>query len=300
MMIRSYRGGSVVHEDPDLVWVDLCDPSEDELSAVGSEYGLHALAVEDAVQRNQRPKLDHYDGHLFITMYQVHLDGEHLRSAEFAVFATDHVVVTVRWPDGPPIDPDRFELPPKNVGCLLHSLLDLVVDSQLDTVQALDERLDELEEQLFSDRPSKDVARSAAKLRRSMSRLRRLSLPMREIVSGLLRHEPFVADGHLKPYFRDVLDHAAHTEDWLESLRELAATFRETELGIQGNKLNDVMKKVTGWAAVIAVPTAITGFYGQNVPYPGSEQPWGFWVSTAVICLMSVGLYISFRRRDWL
>ncbi len=97
-----------------------------------------------------------------------------------------------------------------------------------------------------------------------------------------------------------MLDHSVHTDDWLDSLRELASTVRETELGVQGNRLNVIMKKVTGWAAIIAIPTAITGFYGQNVPYPGFEQPWGFWFSSAVIVLCSVGLYTFFRARDWL
>jgi magnesium transporter len=289
-----------IRSSAEFEWIDLCEPTEDELSSIGATLGLHSLAIEDAVQRNQRPKLDQYDGHLFIAMYWVHLDGDRLRAEELAVFATDHAVVTVRWPDGPPVDPDRLELPPKSVGAVLHGLLDLVVDAHLDAVRALDERLDELEEQLFSDSPSKDLARRAARLRRGMSHLRRLSLPMRDIVTGLLRHEPSLVDRQLAPYFHDVLDHAVHTEAWLDSLRELAATIRETELGIQGNRLNDIMKKVTGWAAVIAVPTAVTGFYGQNVPYPGYEQPWGFWLSTAVISLLSVGLYASFRRRDWL
>ena len=91
-----------------------------------------------------------------------------------------------------------------------------------------------------------------------------------------------------------------HTAQWTDSLRDLTTTIRENHLNIQSNQLNVVMKKVTGWAAVIAVPTAITGFYGQNVPYPGFQQPSGFWVSTAAICALSVGLYVFFKRRDWI
>jgi magnesium transporter len=321
---RSYRNGSLVKEnfpvaevsdhldDGDngdgVVWIGLDGPTEAELMAVGEELGLHSLAIEDAVQRNQRAKLDHYDGHLFLSVYSARLDGVELRTAELAAFVTDRAVVTVHWPDG--IEPgelaERFDdgLPVDGVGVLVHAVLDLVADSHLDAVHAMDEQLDAMEERLFDDTHSArvrgELARQAARLRRSLSQLRRVALPMRDIAAGVLRHESSMVDNRLRPYFHDVLDHAAHTESWLDSLRELAATIKETELAVQGNRLNVVMKQVTGWAAIIAVPTAITGFYGQNLPYPGFEQTWGFWFSSAVIVLSSVGLYAFFKARDWL
>ena len=104
----------------------------------------------------------------------------------------------------------------------------------------------------------------------------------------------------MTPYFQDVYDHVLRAAEWTESLRDLVTTIRETQLNIQGNRLNLIMKKVTGWAAIIAVPTAITGFYGQNVPYPGDGQPWGFWTSTVAILVVGGGLYLLFKRRDWL
>ena len=88
--------------------------------------------------------------------------------------------------------------------------------------------------------------------------------------------------------------------DWMDNLRDLLATVRETQLTIQGNRMNLIMKKVTSWAAIIAVPTAVTGFYGQNVPYPGFSTMVGFWTSTGIIVALSIGLYVAFRRRDWL
>lgn len=318
---RAYRDGVLAKEDfpltkvsdqlaePDtLVWVDLCAPSESDLAEVGEELGLHSLAIEDAVQRGQRAKLDRYTGHLFLALYsaRVEITPAVLRTAEVAVFATDRVMVTVRWPGGFDIDEvvhrwDHAELRPDGVGVLLHALLDLVADTHLDAAQALDEELDALEGRLFDDNAdSRKLARRAARLRRCVTQLRRVALPMRDIVTGLMRHESTLVDERLQPYYHDVLDHAVHTGDWLDSLRELAATIRETELGVQANRLNVIMKKVTGWAAVIAVPTAVTGFYGQNVPYPGFAQPWGFWVSSAVIVALSIGLYRFFRSRDWI
>ena len=102
------------------------------------------------------------------------------------------------------------------------------------------------------------------------------------------------------PYYQDVLDHVLRVSEWTESLREEIATIRETQLSLQGNRLNTIMKKVTSWAAIIAVPTAITGFYGQNVPYPGFAQTWGVWMSTVAIVVLSGVLYVLFKRRDWL
>ena len=284
------------------MWLDLRDPTRSDLATVAEELGLHALAVEDALQRHQRTKLDRYDGHLFLTVYSVHLDrasGE-LHTAELAVFATDRALITVhdggfdvdtlvhRWDSG--------DLTVEGTGALLHGILDLAADTHLDAAGELDEELDALEAGLFEDRPDIPLRRVVS-LRRAISELRRIAVPMREIVSGLLNHD---LDRQLVPYFQDVQDHVLHAIGWTDSLRELTNALRDGNLNAQSNQLNQVMKKVTGWAAIIAVPTAITGFYGQNIPYPGNEQPWGFWISTVAICVLSIALYASFKRRDWL
>jgi magnesium transporter len=104
----------------------------------------------------------------------------------------------------------------------------------------------------------------------------------------------------MTPYYQDVYDHALRAADWTDNLRDLIGTIRETYLAIQGNRMNLIMKKVTSWAAIIAVPTAVTGWYGQNLPYPGFDTRWGFWTSTGLIVGISVALYLEFRRRDWL
>ena len=104
----------------------------------------------------------------------------------------------------------------------------------------------------------------------------------------------------MRPYLLDVYDHVLRATEWTESLRELLADIREAHLTMQGNRMNMIMKRVTSWAAIIAVPTLITGFYGQNLPFPGFGQVWGFWVSNALIVIASVTLYLTFRSRDWL
>jgi magnesium transporter len=315
---RLYRDGKLVAEDfpPEdvsehlrdeslTIWLDLGDPSEDDLALVADELGLHELAVEDAVQSRQRPKLDEYDTHSYLSAYSVSLDQATLRlsKAELGVFVTERAVVTVRPGDRFDIDTvvkrwdDLAHLAGNGVEFLLHGLLDYVVDTQFDMVEALDEHIEKLEDMIFDERPAdRLMLRRALTLRRSLGMLRHVVVPMREVINTLTRR----SGSAMGPYYQDVYDHVLRVTEWTDSLRELVATFRETQLNLQSNRLNLIMKKVTGWAAIIAVPTAITGFYGQNVPYPGFGQPWGFWLSTAVIAAVGGGLYVLFKRRDWL
>jgi magnesium transporter len=153
-------------------------------------------------------------------------------------------------------------------------LLDYVIDGHFATVQQLDEALEGLEDLLFDERPhSAEVQRRSFELRKSLVVLRRLVLPMREVVNSLLRRDLGLVDEAMGPYFQDVYDHVLRATEWTESLRDLVSTILETNLAIQGNRQNAIMKKVTSWAAIIAVPTAVTGFYGMNVPYPGFGRP---------------------------
>lgn len=319
---RLYRNGVLVAEnfpaadisdhldDPAAtVWLDMCAPSKDDLAMISEELGLHELAVEDAVHEHQRPKLDRYDSHCFLTAYAVRLDTDSglLNSSELAAFITPRALVTVRKDDhfniGAVLDrwDSAAELAGSGVGFLVHGLLDYVVDGHFEVVQAMDEQIEALEDLVFAERVDHaDVQRRSLHLRKSLVTLRRVVLPMREVVNALMRRDHHVCDDVLMPYYQDVYDHVLRASEWTESLRDLVTTIRETQLNLQSNRLNTIMKQVTSWAAIIAVPTAVTGFYGQNVPYPGFEQPWGFWLSTVVILVISGALYRSFKRRDWL
>jgi magnesium transporter len=291
------------------VWLDMCVPTEADLATISEELGLHQLAVEDAVHQHQRSKLDRYDSHAFLTAYAVRLDATTgtLISSELAAFITDRALVTVRKDEHFDIDAvvgrwdSSAELAKSGVGFLVHGLLDYVVDSHFDAVQALDEQIEALEDLVFADHVDhSDMQRRSLRLRKSLVALRRVVLPMREVVNSLMRRDFHVVDDALMPYVQDVYDHVLRATEWTESLRDLVTTIRETQLTIQGNRLNTIMKKITSWAAIIAVPTAITGFYGQNVPYPGFGHLWGFWASTIAILVISGGLYLLFKRRDWL
>jgi magnesium transporter len=291
------------------VWFDLCRPTSEEFATISEELGLHALAVEDAMVEHERPKLDRYDSHLFVTAYAVQLDtvsGE-LDSCEVAAFVTQNALVTVRKDDRFDIDQvlQRWDQSPDlakhGVGFLLHGLLDYVVDTHFDAVQSLDTQIESLEDQLFEDQPrDKEMQRRTFQLRKSLVTARRVVLPMREVVNTLLRRDLHVVDPAMQPYFQDVYDHVLRATEWTESLRDLVTTILETHLTVRGNRLNVIMKQVTSWAAIIAVPTAVTGWYGQNVPYPGYGQAWGFWTSTVVTLGASGTLYAVFKRKGWL
>ncbi|MEU0881568.1 magnesium transporter CorA family protein [Lentzea sp. NPDC005914] len=313
---RLYRNGELVDhgfpvtdvarhlEDPTaVVWFDLCAPSDSETGLLRDELGLHELAIEDAFGERQRPKVDRYPSHLFLTVYATEYDDE-IKATEIGIFVTKQAVVTVRenesydlanverrWDSAP-------ALATSGVGFLLHGLLDDIVDSQYAAAQKLDEEIEDLEDKIYQEKPH--IGHKAIKLRRALVQLRRVALPMREVLGSLMHREQSIVDDTMMPYYLDVKDHTLFTAELTESMRELVTNLREAEVAVQGNRLNSIMKKVTSWAAIIAVPTAISGYYGMNVPYPGFEQKWGFWVSTLGIFALSYLLYVMFKRRDWL
>ncbi len=292
-----------------VVWIDVCEPTEAELARIADELGLHELAVEDALHPHQRPKLDRYEDHLFLATYVPRLDQDtgELETSELGVFVTPHAFVTVRKDDRIDMSvirqkwQDERDLGEHGVGWLLHGFLDYVVDTHFETVQRLDDELDALEDQLFDARPhTREVQRRSYELRKSLVTLRRVVLPMREVVNTVLRRDLGIVDDAIQPYFQDVYDHVLRAIEWTESMRDLVTNILDTHLTIQGNRLNEIMKKLTGWAAIIAVPTAVTGFYGQNVPYPGFARHSGYLTSVAVMVALVVGLYVLFRRKGWL
>ena len=292
-----------------VVWLDLEDPDRDDLRVITEELGLHPLAVEDAVNDRQRPKLDHYDDHLFLNTYLVRFDpasGE-LSTAEIAAFVTERALVTVRKDRTVDVQEllDRWDgtksLAGSGVGFLLHGMLDVVVDGHFAVVQDLDEAIEALEELLFDPSGrSEELQRRSFELRKALVGLRRVVLPMRELVNGLLRRDLAVVDPVMQPYFQDVYDHVLRAAEWTESLRDLVSTVLETNLTLQGNRLNETVRKLTAYAAILAVTTAITGFYGQNVPYPGFQQTFGFYASLMLLVGSVVGLYAFFKRRNYL
>lgn len=292
-----------------MVWVDLCSPTKEQLHELADELGLHELAVEDALEPHQRPKLDHYDSHLFLSCHSVRVDAEEggLDVSEIDAFINRRWLITVRLEDGFDMEPvvrrwDRSpDLTANGVSFLVYGLLDVIVDSYFDTVEAFDDFYDEISEGIFSERPLNPAEqRNWFQMRQALVKFHRLVVPMRESISGLMRREQSAVAEALYPYYQDVYDHILRVTESTDALRELVSTIVETNLSLRDYRQNQVMKKVTSWAAIIAVPTLITGYYGMNVPYPGSGETWGALLSGILIAVLSGTLYVIFRKRDWL
>jgi magnesium transporter len=297
-------------EQPDtVVWVDFCGPSKEQLHELEGELGLHELAVEDALGPHQRPKLDSYPTHLFLSCHAVRVDIDRgsLEDTEVDAFINVRWLITVRKDDGFSIGPvlqrwDRSpDLAAHGVEFLLYGLLDVVVDGYFDAIQAFDNYYDEVSDGVFAEHPLNPAQqRLWFEMRRAMVRFHRLVIPMREAVSSLIRRERGVVSEETYPYYQDVYDHILRVSESSDALRDLVSTIVETNLSLRDYRQNQIVKKVSSWAAIIAVPALITGFYGMNVPYPGFGSTWGFIASVVFMVAVSAGLYRLFRRQDWL
>ncbi|BCJ55435.1 magnesium transporter CorA [Actinoplanes sp. NBRC 14428] len=322
---RLYEGGGVVaegfavadipgllDEHPDaVVWLDLFDPDENALRTVAAQFGLHPLAVEDAVHDHQRPKLDRYPGHLFMNVYDVRVSADgpvpHLHKVEISAFLTGRALITVRKSAGDVSrlarrwDADAELARHGGVAFLVYGLLDVVVDGQFAAARTLDEAMDRAEDTMLEEGGApRPVRMYAFGLRKSLAALRRAVAPMPELIAQVLRLEEGLVDEHLAPYYRDVDDHARRAAETIDHALGRINGLLEADLTEQSNALNDVTRKLAAWAAIIAVPTALTGFFGQNVPYWGYERVSGFVASLVLMVVSAGGLYIYLKRRGWL
>ena len=287
-----------------LTWVDVLDPTEAQFAPLASALHLDKLAVEDALTVHERPKSLRYGEILFVTAYTVTEDGS---TSRISMFLFAHGVLTVRLGLGFDVEgvadaiAENADLLRFGPHALELMLLDAVVDGYTARITAVDEKLDDVESILFDNRSSDRVSQVAFELHKNVGELRRIVLPMRDVVGSLLRRVSAATEKHdLLPYAEDVYDHTMRAADWTEGLRDAVESVRSTNLALVDNQLNTVMKKLTSWAAIIAVPTAITGYFGQNIPYPGFGKEWGFWVSLLMMLALAGGLYTAFKRRGWL
>lgn len=320
---RAYRHGALVAEgfpaeqiserlaesDDVVVWLDLLDPDEADLQIVVDEFGLHALAVEDAIHARQRPKVDRYRSHLFINVYAVALGSDDsLRTGELSCFLTPRALITVRkdnfdvdaviahWD----LDTADFAENTNQVGVLAYGLLDAIVDGHYAATEAFDDAIDDLEPLLFQARSGPDIRRRAYELAAGLAALRRVVAPMGEVLARLMRADTHLLDDTTGPYWHDVADHARRTIETVDAARDRVDRIADTQRNEQDAQLNEITKKLAAWAAIIAVPTAVTGFYGQNVPYPGFGHHSGFLTSVTVMLVLAGGLYWLLRRSHWL
>jgi magnesium transporter len=291
-----------------MVWVDLQAPDSARLAQLGEELSLDKLAIEDAVAHHERPKASRYATHTFLTARALSLDrvtGE-LCDVGVSAFVLEQAFVTVHTGEWFDIDTivarwdDNAELMRYGVKALAWGMLDVLVDDQFEVVQSLDDEIEDLEDLLFDQgNGGHQLQRRTFALRKSLVRTRRAVTPMREVVGALSHHDSDVP-AELRSYYEDLYDHVLRATEWTESLRDMISSVFETNLSLQDARLNTIMKKLTSYTALIAIPTAVTGFYGQNVPYPGFGHHSGFISSVVLIAVLAGALFLAFRRADWL
>ncbi|WP_428341129.1 magnesium and cobalt transport protein CorA [Mycobacterium sp.] len=297
-----------------FAWIGLHAPTEHQMQEVGEAFGMHELAVEDAVCAHQRPKLERYDESLFLVLktlnYVPHestlLAREIVETGEIMVFVNRDFVVTVRHGDHGRLsdvrrrmdaDPEHMQLGPFAV---MHAIADAVVDHYLDVTQLMEGDIDAIEEEAFAPdhrtqiEPIYQMKREVVELRRSVNPL---SVPFARLQS---EHKDLVSK-EVRRYLRDVGDHHTHAADQIASYDENLSSLVQAALARVEMQQNTDMRKMSAWAALLAIPTMVAGIYGMNFEYmPGLKWHWGYpttIVGTALVCLL---LHRNFRRNDWL
>jgi magnesium transporter len=315
-----YRNGEVAERDIDparvsdfleetdaLVWLDLADPTEAELSMLREEFDLHPLAIEDTLHRDQRPKLEEYEDHFFLVVHALRWDAGELLDSEIHAFVGRGFLVTIRYAPLFDLAPVRrrwekqAELTREGGAALLYALLDEVVDDAFEVIEALEDRSETLEEQVFDESPPEDIQEQIFQLKKTVLRFRRRIAPLRDVLD-MLEEEPELVPERLKPYYRDVSDHVIRVMEFSENIRELLTSALDAYMSQASHRMNQVMKQVTSWAAIILVPTLIAGIYGMNFidPAPEFGTSWGFWFAIGTMALSGGWLWWVFRKRDWL
>ncbi len=301
--------------EPDVVvWYDIAEPSEEMLSRLAAELNLDPLAIDDVREPRERPKATRNDGHAFLTCYAAWVEpagaaGIQVSLGRLSAFILPKGMITVRSSERVDIDRvvarwDSDGQLSHGVAALVHGMLDEVVDGHFEAITALDEEIDALEDLLFdTSRKPSEIQQRVFGLRKALVRLRRVVLPMREVVTAVMRfrdEQSRSLAAELDGYFNDLYDHAIRAAEWTESLRDMVSGIFETNLSLQDARLNEIMKKLAAWAAIIAVPTAVTGWFGQNLPYPGFASEFGLMQSVLLILVGTAGLYVLFRKVDWI
>jgi magnesium transporter len=298
-----------------FLWIGLYEPTEEEFALVRSEFGLHPLAVEDALTAHQRPKLEVYDDSLFVALKPVEYEpnSDTVTTGEVMVFIGDSFVVTVRHGEGSPLSGVRRRLETDRdvlkhgPTAVLYAVSDAIVDNYIDVAEELQTDLEELEAEVFaptggdSGRSATTTAARIYNFKRQVQEFRRASGPLAAPISRLSSAEvPFVHE-HSQPFFRDVNDHLLHANEQVEGLDRLLSDILSAHLAQMGVRQNDDMRKISAWAAMAAVPTLIAGIYGMNFEHmPELTWTWGYPGVIALMLTLVVGLYRTFKRRGWL
>ncbi len=289
-------------------WVGLADPTAEEMELVRSQFALHPLAVEDALNPNQMPKVELYGQQMFIVARTAAIEeGDIIAYGQTAIFLGSKFIVTVRigstrahskLRDRLEIDAERLAEGPDYVA---HAILDFVVDGYQPILEKYEESVQAMEERAIDHFPEPSTIRRIFRLRRQFRRFERIIGPMQEVCERLAVTDLPVIDPGARIWFRDVLDHVRRSLVRMNGLRDTLASIVETAALLEQHRQGDMTRQLAAYAAILAVPTAIAGIYGMNFDYmPELREKWGYPAIWGVILGICGGLWIRFRRIGWL
>jgi magnesium transporter len=329
-MIRAwlYRNGVAGHDDAPtdqladvidpkkaLLWVDCVDLTDAELDSLTTQLEISHITAEDLHQGGQRTKLEHYREQFHVAVHDCRIVDNRLITREVDIVFGDGWVLSVRQPSDDPENPAPFDVdlvtrrfeverttePARDEGFLIWAFLDVVVDRYFDVGERFDDRLDDVEEIVFSDRAGEDIPREVFDLRRTMVNYRRTVTPLREVLAALLRREADCLGDEAIAHLQDVYDHQLRVTDWIETQRDLLTGLLEADLAVASNRVNRVMKRMTSWGAILLGSTLIAGIYGMNFKeIPELDWAFGYPFALGLMLALTIFLYTWFKRRDWL
>jgi magnesium transporter len=298
-----------LQKEDGFVWIGLYEPGADVLREVQTEFALHDLAIEDALSAHQRPKLELYESSLFVVLRTAQLlpGGMGLEFGETHVFVGARYVVSVRHGSlkshiGLRA---RCEASPhlltKGPGYVLYALMDFIVDQYFPIVEALEEQLEALEEEIFGERFDRATTGRIYRLKRDLLALKRAASPLVDVCNRLMRFDINLIPEDTRPYFRDVYDHIVRINEMIDNLRQLLTSALEANLSLISVAQTEHTKRLAAWAAIIAVPTMIAGVYGMNFDsMPELHWRFGYPLIMSVMVGACGALFLGFRRSGWL
>jgi magnesium transporter len=289
-------------------WLDIESPSEEDYELLRQTFGFHPLTIEDLRSQNQRPKLEEYRGYSFAVVFASELRPEGLRLLEHHLYLGYHYLITVHHEPAPGLAElrSRIEASPEltkgEIGFLTYLVIDQLVDSNFPTLEALDETVDRLLEQIV-ERAEPPVLSLIYRMKHDVADLRRVLSAQRDLFQRIITHSLDTGEHELAVYWRDVYDHIVRQSETVDSLRDLLTGAMDVYLSTVSNRLGTTMKTLTIVASLFLPLTWLTGFYGMNFAYlTGTLEParWAFWVGVATM-IGSLGVQVyMFRRRGWL
>lgn len=292
-----------------FVWIGLREPSSEEFDAVAREFYLHELAVEDAIKAHQRPKIEEYEHTLFVVLKtaKYHDDSETVEIGEINLFMGDGFLVSVRHGGPSPLGdvrhaiesrPDLLKCGP---GAVMHAIVDRVVDDYEPVLAGIEDDIEEVEEQVFSDDRGVNPTERIYKLKREVLSMHRATGPLVEPLQRLARGDVPYVDAEIREYFRDVYDHVARATDSTDSMREMLNGILDANTAQVSIRQNDDMRKISAWVGIAAVPTLLAGIWGMNFTHM-PELNWSFGYPMALIVIVAVMLFLyrTFKRAGWL